>query len=117
MRCSRCGIELSESAIERRIARGNTDNRCSDCRVGAAREIKYDGLVCRPWRGEVDEYMNPIEENLRLYRPGIRTCGHRDCVAKDHIIPVPSDLEMERNDISYRTKRPSALEDYLKELA
>lgn len=117
MRCSRCGIDLSEETLKARAARGNFDDRCSDCRVGRAMEIKYNGEVCRPWRGEVDDELNPIDSKLRPYLPGHRTCGHRDCVSKDHIIPLPQDLEMERNDISYRTKRLSVLQDYMRELA
>ena len=117
MNCSRCGIELSEMAMKGRALRGNSDDRCPDCRVGRLLEIKYNGEICRPWRGEVDDDLNPIDKDLRLYLPGVRSCGHRDCVAKNHIIPAPRELEMERNDISYRTKRLSVLQDYLKELA
>ncbi len=120
MNCERCGIEIDERTIERRKGRGILDQRCSDCRVKQLNEIKYNGIVCRPWRGEVDEELNPIDGQLRLYLPGVRTCGHRDCVNKDHIIttPIPiSDLELERNDISYRTGRLSELSDYMRELS
>jgi hypothetical protein len=110
-------MEVSEAAVERRKARGTYDGKCSDCRNGMANEIKYDGKVCRPWRGEVDEDLNPIDRNLKLYLPGIRVCGHKDCVNKDHIIKAASDLELERNDISYRTGRLSELQDYMRELS
>ena len=110
-------MEVSEAAIERRKARGTYDGKCSDCRNGMANEIKYDGKVCRPWRGEVDEDFNPIDRNLKLYLPGVRVCGHKDCVNKDHIIKAPSNLELERNDISYRTGRLAELEDYMRELS
>jgi hypothetical protein len=117
MNCERCGMGVSESAIERRKARGTYDGLCSDCRVGPANEIKYNGTICRPWRGEVDEDLNPIDGKLRLYLPGVRTCGHKDCVNKEHIEAAPSVLELERNDISYRTGRPSLRSDYLRELS
>jgi hypothetical protein len=110
-------MEVSEAAVERRKARGTYDGKCSDCRNGMANEIKYDGKVCRPWRGEVDEDFNPIDRNLKLYLPGVRVCGHKDCVNKDHIIKAPSNLELERNDISYRTGRLAELEDYMRELS
>jgi hypothetical protein len=120
MNCERCGIEIDSKTIERRKGRGILDQRCSDCRVKQLNEIKYNGIICRPWRGEVDEDLNPIDGQLRLYLPGIRTCGHRDCVTKDHIIQVPKTidrtLELERNDISYRTGRLSELQDYMREL-
>jgi hypothetical protein len=110
-------MEVSEAAVERRKARGTYDGKCSDCRNGMANEIKYDGKVCRPWRGEVDEHFNPIDRNLKLYLPGVRVCGHKDCVNKDHIIKAPSNLELERNDISYRTGRLAELQDYMRELS
>jgi hypothetical protein len=117
MNCNRCGIEISESAVERRKARGTYDGRCQDCRGHRSNEVKYDGEPCRPWRGEVDEDLNPIDKNLKLYLPGTRTCGHKDCVNKRHIISSISVLELERNDISYRTGRLSELQDYMEELS
>jgi len=120
MNCERCGIEIDERTIVRRKARGQDDQRCSDCRTQHLYEIKYEGIVCRPWRGEVDEDLNPIDGQLRLYLPGVRTCGHRDCVNKEHIISAPkpiTELELERNDISYRTGRLSQLQDYMRELS
>jgi hypothetical protein len=117
MNCSRCGILINEKAIEKRRARGTLDSRCSDCRLQQLNEIKYDGSVCRPWRGEVDEDLNPIDRKLRLYLPGVRTCGHKDCVNRAHIVPELPDLELERNDISYRTGRHSSIKDFLKEIA
>jgi hypothetical protein len=120
MNCERCGIEIDSKTIERRKGRGILDQRCYDCRVKQLNEIKYNGLICRPWRGEVDEDLNPIDGQLRLYLPGERICGHGDCVNKEHIIPAPKaedrSLEMERNDISYRTGRLSQLQDYMREL-
>lgn len=119
MNCARCGIEVSESTIERRRARGITDARCSDCRVRRMNEINYNGTICRPWRGEVDEDLNPIDGQLRLYLPGIRTCGHRDCVNKEHVISprVERNIELERYDTSYRTGRLTELQDYMEELS
>jgi hypothetical protein len=120
MDCERCGISVSEAAIERRKARGTYDGKCADCRNGMATEIKYNGTVCRPWRGEVDEYFNPIDKNLKLYLPGFRTCLHKDCVNKEHIISAAQpirELELERNDISYRTGRLAELQDYMRELS
>ena len=117
MNCERCGMNVSEAAIERRKARGTYDGKCSDCRNGRATELKYNGQVCRPWRGEVDEDFNPIDRNLKPYLPGVRTCGHKDCVNKQHIIKPLGDLELERLDISYRTGKKTTWEDLYKESA
>jgi hypothetical protein len=112
-------MNVSEAAVERRKARGTYDGLCADCRNGRANEIKYNGTVCRPWRGEVDEDFNPIDRNLKLYLPGLRTCGHKDCVNKEHIVKatVERDIELERYDTSYRTGRLAELQDYLEELS
>jgi hypothetical protein len=40
---------------------------------------------CLPWHGDFDEQDNPIQDG-EMYRPGIRTCGHRDCVRQSHIV-------------------------------
>jgi hypothetical protein len=117
MSCNRCGIEISEQAIERRIARGTYDGLCVDCRAKPLIEIKYNGEPCRPWRGRVDEDFNPIDEKLRLYLPGTRSCGHKDCVNRQHVIPPITDLELERLDISYRTGQKTEWEDFYKETA
>lgn len=117
MNCQRCGMVVRAETIERRKARGIFDNLCSDCRNGKSYEINYGELICRPWRGEVDEDLNPIDHTTQPFLPGQRVCGHRDCVNKDHIIPsAPTPLELERNDISYRTGRLSELQDYMREL-
>jgi len=117
MDCNRCGMELSDKAIEKRQSRGIYDGRCFDCRSNPAREIKYSGTVCRPWWGEVDEDLNPIDKHLKPYLPGLRTCGHKDCVNKAHIVRELRPLELERNDISYRTGRLSELQDFMRELS
>jgi hypothetical protein len=117
MNCIRCGIEISDGAVERRKARGTFDGRCQDCRGHRSTEVKYDGEPCRPWRGEVDEDLNPIDRNLKPYLPGVRTCGHKDCVNKQHIIKPLGDLELERLDISYRTGKKTTWEDLYKESA
>lgn len=58
---------------------------CESCRVQRRRFIKYDnGLVCEAWQGDFDEWDNPTD-NGELFMPGVRTCGHRDCVNPDHI--------------------------------
>lgn len=117
MNCERCGIELSETTIEKRKSRGIYDGRCFDCRSNSSYQIRYNGTVCRPWRGEVDDDFNPIDKSLRLHLPGIRSCGHKDCVNKDHIIPTWDVYELERNDISYRTGKKTTMKHFLSELS
>lgn len=47
--------------------------------------IRYGkGEVCLAWRGDFDENDNPVH-NGKLFMPGVRSCGHRDCINPDHI--------------------------------
>ncbi len=47
--------------------------------------IRYGkGEVCLAWRGDFDEADNPIH-NGKLFMPGVRNCGHRDCINPEHI--------------------------------
>lgn len=110
MKCLRCGIELSELMIKKRKDKTPV---CSDCLMKPTYAIKYNNEVCRPWRGEVDEDLNPLDEQGNLYVPGIRICGHKDCVNRSHII---LDIEAERIDVSYRTGKKFEAEDITREL-
>lgn len=59
---------------------------------------------CRPHQGLFDWNDNPLKPNGQLYRPGVRLCGNRDCIAKSHIQTIDP-LEMERLEGSHRSAR------------
>lgn len=42
-------------------------------------------MGCKSWTGDYDDQDNPIK-NGKLYLPGVRICGFRDCVNVIHII-------------------------------
>ena len=109
MNCSRCGIHIDITVIEKRQARGNNNTNCSDCN---AKPLKKTPDNCIPWTGEVDDDWNPIDQYGRPHRPGVRTCGHKDCVNRNHIIP---DIESERLDISYRTGKKFDMKRVMRE--
>lgn len=113
MNCERCGIEIDEIIIYKRQLRGDENKNCLDCRMKPKKEIKYNKERCTPWQGEVDDDFNPIDKKGKLYLPGIRTCGHKDCVKQSHII---NDLEVERWSISYRTGKKPDFKEIMKEL-
>jgi hypothetical protein len=77
---------------------------CQDCRKTEKRIDYGHEEPCVPWHGEFDDDDNPLRMG-RPYRPGERTCGHKDCVQKSHIVKVitPEELEAERWSIYYRT--------------
>lgn len=80
--CKRCGFTEFVAADRRRHGSG----LCVDCRVRPARRISY-GLSepCLPWFGEFDEFDNPLLFGV-LVLPGVRVCGHRDCVEPLHVL-------------------------------
>jgi hypothetical protein len=80
MNCDRCGIEVDITVIQKRQTRGSTNKNCQDCNYRKKKESD-----CKPWTGEVDDNWNPIDNYDRLYLPGLRTCGHKDCVNPKHI--------------------------------
>jgi hypothetical protein len=78
--CDRCGVKYTIST--RRLTRSDY---CVSCVAKPAKRINYKTLgYCTPWHGEFDESENPIQHG-KLFKAGVRTCGHRDCVRDSHI--------------------------------
>jgi hypothetical protein len=78
--CRRCGMRW-ESSTQRK-----TDTPfCASCRAKRHKIVRYGERVCIPHHGEYDEEDNPMESGI-LVLPGIRICGHKDCVNIDHVI-------------------------------
>lgn len=104
--CGRCGIFIPFNTIAKRQSRGNTDDRCADCRAtesGKGGSNSRGVHLCLPWHGDIDlDTMQPLKANGQPHMPGIRTCGHLDCCNRRHVISFEA-LEAERHDLSYRT--------------
>jgi DNA-directed RNA polymerase subunit RPC12/RpoP len=79
--CNRCGhiwrVKMDEL---------KSGVRCADCRMGQSLIVKYGNTKCLPWQGEFDSetLTRPIYEDKPVL-PGIRNCGHLDCVNPEHI--------------------------------
>ena len=93
--CSICGHPLSMDAYWKRVSRNLPDaDECKDCRdlkKAPAKEVRVNHPVlgqifCIPHKGELDANWNPIDSKGRLYVPGVRICGNKDCVKRDHVI-------------------------------
>lgn len=86
--CTRCGTLWSYP--DRYVTRPEFDgSQCKDCKARPLTRVGSGLDYCTPWHGHFDEDDNPMQ-NGKLYKPGIRTCGHRDCVRPMHIIPYPN---------------------------
>lgn len=57
---------------------------CVSCRMRPALSIQYGSSRCVPWRGDFDGEDRPMNGGVYLL-PGVRLCGHRDCVNPHHI--------------------------------
>lgn len=86
MPCERCGWVMSVIAAEARLKRGKSLWGCSQCMAGKAERVKTAYGLCQPHQGDFDDDDNPLDKLGRLYRPGVRLCGYRDCVAVEHLV-------------------------------
>lgn len=82
VKCYRCGFAWNVTQNKR----GNKNLLCVSCRAKPASVIQYGGEKCIPWGGEfADDDVTPMLNN-EPYLPGERSCGHKDCVATNHVI-------------------------------
>ena len=78
--CARCGINRDLPT-----KRNGRRDLCRDCRVRVEHVIRYSkNDVCLAWRGDFDENDSPMHDG-KLFMPGVRECGHRDCINPEHI--------------------------------
>lgn len=113
--CNRCGYVWS---FPTRYLHGrNYDHTlCGNCKASPQLTVKRDGIVCKPWDGDIDlDSMQPIDDDGKPYMPGIRTCGNSDCVFRSHVITTDQ-LIAELHSISYRTGKTLTYEALLKQL-
>lgn len=92
--CSACLIPIDEDALIKRIQRQvvNAD-QCEDCRdfgkpMRNSQTWNHPVLGkinCKPHTGDVDDDFNPLNKAGRLYMPGERICGLKDCVRRSHV--------------------------------
>jgi len=79
--CRHCGFVWSVAAE----FKDRTDLLCKSCRAKPQKVIQYGGLRCEPHSGAFDQDDNPIDDQGELVLPGLRICGHKDCVSVKHV--------------------------------
>lgn len=79
--CSRCGFVWTVNQAKK----GRTDLLCVSCRAKPSSVIQYGDLRCMPWQGDFDGFDNPRMDGT-LVLPGLRVCGHRDCINPKHVV-------------------------------
>lgn len=79
--CRRCGWKWVVNPAKKH----DRSLLCKSCRVKPAKVIQYGVLRCEPHVGKVNDDLDPIDDLGNLIMPGLRTCGHRDCVNPKHV--------------------------------
>lgn len=79
--CKRCGFRWAASNARKNV------ELCASCRARPSRTVVSDsGDRCKPWRGMfADDDVTPVDDDGAPVLPGVRMCGHTDCVNEDHI--------------------------------
>ena len=97
--CAWCGQWISKHTYMKRKERKLPDmDVCKDCRdtrkaeparADKTRRTEHPELgviYCYLWDGDLNDDWLPIDDKGRLYMPGERVCGFKDCVASQHVI-------------------------------
>lgn len=94
--CWRCGIAIEAEVYRKRLSRRQANpDECKDCNdIDAKQKTIYSWvhpelgrITCKPYKGELDDDWRPITKEGRLYMPGNRICGMKDCVEVSHVKP------------------------------
>jgi len=90
--CWQCGQKVPYTIWAKRRERGKTDwDKCRDCTAKPSNAVRtihpvLGTIFCYPHKGDVDELWRPLDDEGRLFRPGERICGHKDCINTSHIL-------------------------------
>jgi hypothetical protein len=97
--CVWCGNWISKATYAKRKERQLPDlDVCKDCRdvrkaevLNTRKKKRMDhpdlGIIfCAIWDGDLNEDWLPIDDEGKLFLPGLRICGLKDCVNTTHII-------------------------------
>jgi len=98
--CVWCGNWITKNTYAKRIERKLGDaNVCKDCRdvrraatIKSRKDKKWEhpvlGIIyCQIWDGDLNDDWLPIDDEGKLFMPGLRNCGLKDCVNSTHVIP------------------------------
>lgn len=89
--CTQCGQPISGQTLAKRQARNpeGYSTRCADCAAVPVATIRATG--CQPWDGDFDWDLMTPTLNGQPVMPGLRECGHADCMNKKHVLPMSVD--------------------------
>lgn len=119
--CVWCGQWISKDTFMKRVERKrdyvDVCRDCLDIRKGDVlinkdivkrKHPTLGAIQCKPYKGELNEDWLPIDDEGKLFMPGHRICGAKDCVNIKHIIPpktaTVSDIDLILMSMEVRSK-------------
>jgi hypothetical protein len=119
--CGWCGNWISKDTYLKRVERKrdylDVCKDCLDVRKGDVlvntslvrrKHPTLGAISCKPYKGELNEDWLPIDGNGKLFMPGLRICGAKDCVNEMHVIPPKkpevSDIDLILMSMEVRSK-------------
>lgn len=90
--CDQCGQRVTYNVWSPSKRRGKDNwGLCRDCKNIQQDSVAYThpvlGLIkCFPYKGQVDDLWRPLKPDGELFKPGVRMCGHSDCVNSHHVV-------------------------------
>jgi len=79
--CTRCGYEWEVTTVRK------NHNLCASCRARKVQSVHTVKGKCIPWHGHfAPDQITPVDDDGEIVMPGLRACGHSDCVSPNHVI-------------------------------
>jgi len=81
IQCERCGFEWDLNSTRQKTV------LCASCRARKVQTVHTKKGKCLPWHGGfAKDDVTPLDDDGQPVLPGVRSCGHNDCVNPSHII-------------------------------
>ena len=81
VQCERCGYRWTVSSRRGKVI------LCASCRARKVQTVHTKEGKCLPWHGGfAGDDVTPLDDYGQPVLPGVRSCGHNDCVNPSHII-------------------------------
>jgi len=81
IQCERCGFEWELNSSRQKTV------LCASCRARKVQTVHTKQGKCIPWAGYyAADDVTPLHDDGTPVSPGVRGCGHNDCVNPSHII-------------------------------
>lgn len=85
--CRQCGYEYETWGRYMLPDRNTKWYLCKSCNYQPSEIVRYGKDWCLAWQGDFDlEWLLCLDDDGKPVKVGPRSCGHWDCVRKEHLI-------------------------------